>query len=124
MHLRSVIAVLGAGLAASASLLAVATTPKKTTPAASRTKKVARHKAKRRAARSNRRAGQMQPTPERYKEIQTALAQKGYLHGDPTGVWDQNSVDALRRFQHDQNLETSGKLDSLSLIALGLGPKH
>jgi peptidoglycan hydrolase-like protein with peptidoglycan-binding domain len=64
------------------------------------------------------------PTPDRYKEIQDALAKKGYLHGDPTGVWDQNSADALRRFQQDQNLQASGKLDSLSIIALGLGPKH
>jgi peptidoglycan hydrolase-like protein with peptidoglycan-binding domain len=64
------------------------------------------------------------PTPDRYKEIQDALAKKGYLHADPTGVWDQNSADALRRFQQDQNLQASGKLDSLSIIALGLGPKH
>ena len=64
------------------------------------------------------------PTPDRYKEIQDALAKKGYLHGDPTGVWDQSSADALRRFQEDQNLQASGKLDSLSIIALGLGPKH
>jgi len=66
----------------------------------------------------------MVPTPDRYKEIQEALAKRGYLHEDPNGVWDQTSVDALRRFQHDQNLQASGKLDSLSIIALGLGPKY
>jgi peptidoglycan hydrolase-like protein with peptidoglycan-binding domain len=66
----------------------------------------------------------MAPTPDRYKEIQDALAKKGYLHGDATGAWDQESADALRRFQQDQNLQPSGKLNSLSLIALGLGPKH
>jgi peptidoglycan hydrolase-like protein with peptidoglycan-binding domain len=66
----------------------------------------------------------MTPTPERYKEIQQALAKRGYLHGEASGKWDQESVDALRRFQHDQNLEPSGKLNSLSLIALGLGPKY
>jgi hypothetical protein len=33
-------------------------------------------------------------------------------------------VDALKRFQDEQKLESSGKLNSLSLIALGLGPKH
>jgi hypothetical protein len=69
-------------------------------------------------------AGQTEPTPDRYKEIQGALAQKGYLHTEATGVWSQDSVDALRRFQQDQNLQASGKLDSLSIIALGLGPKH
>jgi len=66
----------------------------------------------------------MAPTPDRYKEIQDALAKKGYLHGEATGTWDQESADALRRFQQDQNLQPSGKLNSLSIIALGLGPKY
>ena len=66
----------------------------------------------------------MAPTPDRYKEIQDALAKKGYLHQDPSGNWDDQSADALRRFQQDQNLEPTGKLDSLSIIALGLGPKY
>jgi hypothetical protein len=33
-------------------------------------------------------------------------------------------VDAMKRFQAAQNLDASGKINSLSLIALGLGPKH
>jgi hypothetical protein len=33
-------------------------------------------------------------------------------------------VDALKRFQRDQNIGDDGKLGSLSLIALGLGPKR
>jgi peptidoglycan hydrolase-like protein with peptidoglycan-binding domain len=66
----------------------------------------------------------LQPTPERYKEIQNALASKGYLKGEPNGLWGQESVDAMQRFQKDQNLNASGKIDSLSLIALGLGPKR
>jgi hypothetical protein len=68
---------------------------------------------------------QRTPSPDRYKEIQQALATKGYLQtAAPSGVWDASSVEALKRFQQDQNLEPSGKLDSLSLIALGLGPKR
>jgi peptidoglycan hydrolase-like protein with peptidoglycan-binding domain len=68
---------------------------------------------------------QRAPTAERYKEIQQALATKGYLQTNtPSGVWDDSSVVALKKFQQDQNLEPSGKLDSLSIIALGLGPKH
>jgi hypothetical protein len=71
------------------------------------------------------RSTQRTPTPDRYKEIQQALASKGYLQpASPSGVWDTSSVEALKKFQQDQNLEPSGKLDSLSLIALGLGPKH
>jgi peptidoglycan hydrolase-like protein with peptidoglycan-binding domain len=70
------------------------------------------------------RTRQLQPTPERYRDIQRALLQKGYLTGEPTGVWSQESIDAMRRFQADQKLASTGKIDSLSLIALGLGPKH
>jgi hypothetical protein len=67
---------------------------------------------------------QQQPTPDRYKEIQQALADKGYFSGSPDGAWSATSTDALKRFQHDQNLNEDGKLDSLSIIALGLGPKR
>jgi murein L,D-transpeptidase YcbB/YkuD len=70
------------------------------------------------------RSYQQAPTPARYKEIQQSLASKGYFHGEPTGEWGPDSVDALKRFQADQNLTTDGKIGSLSLIALGLGPKR
>jgi len=70
------------------------------------------------------RSRQLNPTPDRYKEIQSALVERGYLTKDASGVWDADSADALRRFQHDQSLDATGKLNSLSLIALGLGPKH
>jgi hypothetical protein len=70
------------------------------------------------------RSRQLAPTPDRYKEIQSALAQRGYLKKDPSGVWDADSADAMRRFQQDQSLEATGKLNSLSLMALGLGAKH
>ena len=69
-----------------------------------------------------RRVAQQQPTPERYKEIQQALADKGYFHGPVDGVWGADSTEALKRFQRAQNLEEDGKIGSLSLIALGLGP--
>jgi len=67
---------------------------------------------------------QQAPTPDRYREIQAALASKGYFHGEPNGEWGPESADALKRFQADQNLMPDGKLNSLSLIALGLGPKR
>src|ERR1017187_1219959 len=66
---------------------------------------------------------QTSPSPERYREIQGALAAKGFLQPeDATGTWNQTSSDALKKFQAEQNLESSGKINSLSLIALGLGP--
>jgi hypothetical protein len=67
----------------------------------------------------------MAPSRERYKQIQEALASKGFLApAEATGQWTAASVDALKRFQTNQNLEATGKINSLSLIALGLGPKH
>jgi peptidoglycan hydrolase-like protein with peptidoglycan-binding domain len=72
----------------------------------------------------SRRSSQQIPTPDRYKEIQQALADNGYLHGEPTGEWGAESTEALKRFQADQNLTPNGKLNSLSLIAMGLGPKR
>jgi hypothetical protein len=70
------------------------------------------------------RSRQQAPTPDRYKQIQEALAAKGYLKTAPSGVWNGESTDALKRFQADQKIEPSGKLNSLSLIALGLGPRR
>ena len=70
------------------------------------------------------RAGQQTPTRERYTEIQQALIARAYLERPATGAWGPEWAAALKKFQADQNLEPSGKLDSLSLIALGLGPKR
>jgi Putative peptidoglycan binding domain len=68
---------------------------------------------------------QTSPSPERYHEIQDALVARGFLTSEQaTGTWNDASVDALKRFQEQQNLESSGKINSLSLIALGLGPKR
>ena len=69
------------------------------------------------------RTTQRLPSSDRYKEIQEALVAKGYpVNAD--GTWGNDSVEALKKFQKNQNLEASGKLNSLSLIALGLGPKR
>jgi peptidoglycan hydrolase-like protein with peptidoglycan-binding domain len=66
----------------------------------------------------------MTPTPERYREVQQALADKGYYNGAIDGSWDPECVEALKRFQGDQNLPVDGKLGARSLIGLGLGPRH
>jgi peptidoglycan hydrolase-like protein with peptidoglycan-binding domain len=70
------------------------------------------------------RSGQQTPTRERYLEIQQALVSRGFLEGPPTGLWGTDSVAALKKFQASQSLEASGKLDAITLIALGLGPKR
>ncbi|MGA8028646.1 MAG: peptidoglycan-binding domain-containing protein [Bryobacteraceae bacterium] len=67
---------------------------------------------------------QLQPDPGRYQEIQAALAEKGYFKGDVNGTWSDDSTDALKRFQADKGFSPDGKLSALTLIGLGLGPKH
>jgi len=68
---------------------------------------------------------QTAPTSQRYQEIQAALAGRGYLsQDDVNGAWGASSVEALKRFQADQKIDGAGKLNSLSIIALGLGPKY
>ena len=83
-----------------------------------------KHASAKQAASSYRRSTQREPDAERYKEIQQALADKGYFAGPVNGTWNADSVQALKRFQRDQNIGDDGKLGSLSLIALGLGPKR
>jgi peptidoglycan hydrolase-like protein with peptidoglycan-binding domain len=77
--------------------------------------------------RKNKPAGpsyQTHPDPARYQQIQQALAERGYFKGVVNGIWGDDSVDALKRFQADQKLEDDGKINSLTLIGLGLGPKR
>lgn len=77
------------------------------------------------APRTTWRNRQTVPSPERYREIQEALVAKGYMSSEEAaGSWGDSSTVALKKFQADQNLETTGKINSLSLIALGLGPKR
>jgi cytoskeletal protein RodZ len=109
--------------AAKSSAKKPATTAHKTA-SKSAPSKTASKKGGKKAPAQSWRARQQAPTPDRYKQIQEALAAKGYLKSSPSGVWNGESTDALRRFQADQKLEPSGKLNSLSLIALGLGPRR
>jgi peptidoglycan hydrolase-like protein with peptidoglycan-binding domain len=71
-----------------------------------------------------RRTFQAEPTQARYREIQGALAQRGHYKEEVNGAWGPESVEALKQFQQEQSLTPSGKIDSVSLIALGLGPKR
>ena len=54
------------------------------------------------------------PGIQRFSEIRKTLREPG----------TRRPSDALKKFQSEQNLESTGKINSLSLIALGLGPKR
>jgi len=68
--------------------------------------------------------GQQSPSTDRITEIQKALIERGYGKGEPTGTWGPDSAEALRKFQEDNKINPTGKLNSMSLIHLGLGPKR
>jgi len=92
-------------------------TPTKSTPTTARKTTAAKS-----APPPVRRYTQQQPTTDRYKEIQQALADRGYFKGPADGQWGPDSADALKQFQREQKIDEDGKINSLSLIALGLGP--
>jgi peptidoglycan hydrolase-like protein with peptidoglycan-binding domain len=100
---------LGAGFA-----LPQTTGTKKSTPA---------HKGKSVKGKSSGPYRQSAPTSERYKEIQQALKDKGYLKTEPNGIWDNDSQEAMKQFQTGQKLNATGKITAPALIALGLGPR-
>ncbi|MDP9052868.1 MAG: peptidoglycan-binding protein [Acidobacteriota bacterium] len=115
--MRTVLLLFAAVLAASPALPQTnkARTPKKKHAVTAKT----RGKATRKTVMAPSR--QATPTPDRYREIQQALVDQGYLKSAPSGVWDGASADAMKQFQSEHNLTATGKLSSTSLIALGLG---
>ncbi len=107
-----------------------ATTAKSTRPTglktASKTSTKARRtvKSKRSRSKIRRARGQQAIDTARATEIQQALIREKYLDGEPTGVWDQRTKDAIARYQADNGWQTKVLPDSRALIKLGLGPDH
>jgi hypothetical protein len=52
------------------------------------------------------------------------LIREHYLTGEPTGVWDEASKEAMLRYQSTNGWQTKITPDSRALIKLGLGPDH
>ncbi|HEX2715080.1 MAG TPA: peptidoglycan-binding domain-containing protein [Candidatus Acidoferrales bacterium] len=73
------------------------------------------------SAKRRRERAQKAPTPERIREIQSALAREGAYAREPDGKWDTPSVEATKRYQAAHGLNATGKLDALTLQKLGLG---
>jgi hypothetical protein len=68
--------------------------------------------------------GQQKIDPERAQAIQEALIREHYMTGEPAGTWNQESEDAMRRYQADHGWQAKTVPDSRALISLGLGPSH
>jgi len=89
-----------------------------TTP---RTSKKTSGKSSSKSSRSRRQPGQKAPNADRINEIQAALSKDGSFHGSPTGKWDSETTEAMRRYQIAHGLNPNGKLDAPTLQRLGLG---
>jgi hypothetical protein len=76
----------------------------------------------RQAAASRARRAHLRPEPERIQEIQQALVQAGYLNATPNGRWDDQTREAMRRYQTDHGFPVTGLPEAKSLMKLGLGP--
>lgn len=57
---------------------------------------------------------------ERIKQIQEALAKKGYYAGEISGQYDDMTISAMRRFQEEHKIDVTGYATAQSLKLLGL----
>ena len=74
--------------------------------------------------RSHRMHGQQAIDPDRVTNIQQALIREHYLSGDPSGKWDDATLNAMKKFQSDNGWQKRLAPDSRALVKLGLGPDY
>jgi peptidoglycan hydrolase-like protein with peptidoglycan-binding domain len=131
VRFRPGILILMAVLAGTASLAETssASSKKKATNSGKTTthRKATPHSGSRKGKRAKRvswRNRQQKMDGERVRQVQEALIREHYLTGQPTGVWDQKSQNAMVRLQGENGWQTKVVPDSRALIKLGLGPSN
>jgi len=100
-----------------------ATTKKSSTSATTKHASIHKGKKTRRTA-SRHPRGQQKIDSQRALEIQEALIREHYLTGKATGVWNDETQQAMQRYQADNNWQSKTTPDARALIKLGLGPDH
>lgn len=68
--------------------------------------------------------GQQGMQADRVRSIQEALIREKYLAGEPTGVWDTRTQEAMGHYQTANGWQSKVTPDSRALIKLGLGPNY
>jgi peptidoglycan hydrolase-like protein with peptidoglycan-binding domain len=118
MSKRTLLYIFGAVLlVGAASIVSGASHPGATQTSTTTKKKKSSSKSKKKAKVK----GQAAPTPDRIRDIQTALQKDGSYQGEPTGKWDAATMDAMKKFQDKNGISPTGKIDAVSLNKLGLG---
>jgi hypothetical protein len=119
------LALLAVSVALPASAAPKHKTHKHSTATASKTSSKSVHgKKSRKSKKTARSHGQQAIDGQRARQIQEALIREHYMDGEPTGNWDQQTREALVRYQGDNGWQTKVVPDSRALIKLGLGPDH
>jgi peptidoglycan hydrolase-like protein with peptidoglycan-binding domain len=119
MRNRILLSILGAALLVSAAPVVSGAGRPGTAQTSSTTAK--KKKASSKSKRKSKVKGQAAPTPDRIKDIQTALQKDGSYQGEPTGKWDAATTDAMKKYQDKNGISPTGKIDAVSLNKLGLG---
>jgi peptidoglycan hydrolase-like protein with peptidoglycan-binding domain len=119
MNKRTLLLILGAALMIGAAPVMFAAGRPGAPQTSSRTAK--KKKISSKSKRKPKVKGQAVPTPDRIKEIQTALQKDGSYEGEPTGKWDNSTADAMRKYQDKNGIAPTGKIDAATLNKLGLG---
>jgi hypothetical protein len=60
---------------------------------------------------------------ERVMEIQNALLKVGYYQGEATGIYDENTKQAMKQYQQANNLQASGLPSAHALKKLGVSKR-
>ena len=119
MSKRTLLYIFGAVLlVGAASIVSGASNPGATQTSTTTTKK---KKSSSKSKKKPKVKGQTVPTPDRIKEIQTALQKDGSYEGEPNGKWDAATTEAMRKYQDKNGISPTGKIDAVSLNKLGLG---
>src|ERR1700720_2995167 len=121
MTKRHLLAIFGAAVLASAAPVVSAAGRPGAAQTASTSASAKKKRTSSKSKRKSRVKGQAAPTPDRIKEIQTALQKDGSYQGEPTGKWDAATTEAMRKYQDKNGFSPTGKIDALSLNKLGLG---
>jgi peptidoglycan hydrolase-like protein with peptidoglycan-binding domain len=121
MKKRALLSIFGAALLASAAPVVSGASHPGAAQTSASTKSKKKKATSSRSKKSARIKGQTAPTPDRIREIQSALQKDGSYEGEPTGKWDAATVEAMKKYQDKNGFNPSGKIDAASLNKLGLG---
>ena len=108
MSRKTLLSILGAALLASAGPVVSGAAR----PGAAQTSTSTARKKKRASSKSIAKGkvkGQAAPTPDRIKEIQSALQKDGSYDGEPTGKWDAPTMDAMKKYQDKNGITPTEK---------------